>query len=194
VLLLDVMSTLVRDPFYEDVPRLFGASLDALVSAKDPHAWPAFECDAIDEGQLAARFFLDRREVDVTALKRTMADGYAWLEGVEPLLAELSAAGVEMHALSNYPHWYTLIEEKLQLRRYLRWTFVSCKTGLRKPDVQAYRHAAAALGVQPGAVTFVDDRRDNCEAAAGVGMAAVHFTDGARLRRQLADDGWPVGR
>lgn len=48
------------------------------------------------------------------------------MDGTESLLVRLKAAGVEMHAFSNYPVWYRLVEEKLLLSRFLEWSFVSC--------------------------------------------------------------------
>jgi hypothetical protein len=36
-----------------------------------------------------------------------------------------------MHVVSNYPVWFQWIEEKLELSRYLEWTFISC-TGTMK--------------------------------------------------------------
>ena len=50
---------------------------------------------------------------------------YRYLDGMEPLLERLAAAGAEVHAFSNYPAWWQLVEGKLALSRYLRWTFVS---------------------------------------------------------------------
>lgn len=46
---------------------------------------------------------------------------------MEDLLARLNTAGYELHALSNYPSWWRIIEDKLQPSRYLRWTFISCE-------------------------------------------------------------------
>jgi FMN hydrolase / 5-amino-6-(5-phospho-D-ribitylamino)uracil phosphatase len=34
-----------------------------------------------------------------------MVEHYDYLPGMQSLLARLAAAGVEMHALSNYPMW-----------------------------------------------------------------------------------------
>lgn len=191
VLLLDVMGTLVRDPFYEVVPEFFGLSLDELVAAKHPTAWKEFESDAIDEATLLQRFFADGRPVDGAGLKRAMRSAYAWLDGVEPLLGELRARGVVMHALSNYPRWYELIEAAVGLSAYVPWTFVSCKTGVRKPDPRAYLGPCRALAIDPGACVFVDDREVNCAAAEAVGMTAIRFTDAARLRGDLARLGLP---
>ena len=49
ILLFDIMDTLVRDPFYEDVPAFFGMSLKELIDCKHPTAWAEFEKGLIDE-------------------------------------------------------------------------------------------------------------------------------------------------
>lgn len=43
VLLLDVMGTLVYDPFHRVMPDFFGMSLEQLLDAKHPEAWVRFE-------------------------------------------------------------------------------------------------------------------------------------------------------
>jgi HAD superfamily hydrolase (TIGR01509 family) len=123
--------------------------------------------------------------VDAAALRDAIVSGYRWLPGMEALLAELCAAGVELHALSNYPDWWRLIEERLRLSRYLRWSFVSCRTGVRKPDAECFLGAARALGVPPEQCLFIDDRPGNVAAAESVGMPALLFTDAASLRAAL---------
>lgn len=39
VLLLDVMDTIVRDPFYEEMPRFFNTTFQNLIQSKHPTAW-----------------------------------------------------------------------------------------------------------------------------------------------------------
>lgn len=185
VLLFDVLDTLVHEPFYREVPDFFGMTLEELVAAKHPTAWAEFEVRAIDERTLFARFFRDGRDFDHEGLKRAMARAYRWLPGMEELLRELCERGFEIHALSNYPDWYRLIEERLALSRYLEWSFVSCRTGLRKPDPRAFTGAAAALGVPAAACLFVDDREANCAAARSVGMGAIRFRGAGELRSEL---------
>jgi HAD superfamily hydrolase (TIGR01509 family) len=123
--------------------------------------------------------------VDGAGLKATMQAAYRWLDGMEDLLHDLRQARVEAHALSNYPVWYRLIEERLHLSRFMSWRFVSCKTGVRKPAPEAYRGAAEALGLSPSRCLFVDDRQPNCDAAEAEGMDSVCFTDAGALRRDL---------
>jgi len=185
-LLLDVMGTLVYEPFQIEIPAFFGMSLKELLHAKDPTAWSDFESGAIDEPTLERRFFQDRRRFDLEGLKGCMRAAFSYLDGIEELLRDLSAAGVEMHALSNYAPWYSLIEERLELSRYLAWSFVSCDTGVRKPDPEAFLGAARRLGRRPEACLLVDDRLENCAAARRVGLEALHFSDARSLRSSLA--------
>ncbi|TYK29729.1 phosphoglycolate phosphatase [Cucumis melo var. makuwa] len=58
-----------------------------------------------------------------------MISGYSFLEGIEELLIALKEKNYEMHAFTNYPVWYEMIEEKLKISKYLSWTFCSCKNG-----------------------------------------------------------------
>jgi HAD superfamily hydrolase (TIGR01509 family) len=190
ILLLDVMGTLVRDPFYDEMPRFFGVDMRTLLRLKHPTAWLELERGEIDDTVLATRFFADGRAIDVDALKRAMHAAYAWNPGIEPLLAELRARGVEMHVLSNYPQWYRLVEDRLALSRYAPWTFVSCEIGARKPDDAAYSAVTRTLGVAPTACTLIDDRPENCAGARRFGMDAHVYTDAADLWAALRERGF----
>ncbi len=185
VLLLDVMGTIVREPLMVEVPRFFETTLEELLPILSREAWFEFERGEIDELAFARRFFRDGRVFDCEGLKSAMVAGYDFLPGMESLLQELWARGVAMHALSNYPIWYRLIENKLRLSQYLGWSFVSCETGVRKPDAAAYTGAARALDTDTADCVFVDDRETNCAAARAVGMAAVRFTSAPELRSEL---------
>jgi HAD superfamily hydrolase (TIGR01509 family) len=188
-ILLDVMGTLVTEPFFEVVPRALGLSLEEIFAHKHPTAWVDFELGLIDEAELERRFFLDGRKYPHAAMRAAMIDHYDYIDGIEPLLVDLRAAGRDLHLLSNYPLWYQHIESKLGLSRYAPWTFVSCHTGVRKPDPEAYLGAARALALPPEACLFVDDRGVNCKAAAAVGMGAIRFESADQLRRELVARG-----
>ena len=189
ILLLDVMDTVVHDPFFDEVLRFLDLDLEQFLRVKNKDIWIEFEHGRIDEADYLRQFFRDGREFDSEGLKRCLRTSYRWLDGMEPLLVELRSAGVTMHALSNYPVWWQIIEEELELSRYLDWTFVSCRTGVRKPAPEAYLGAARALGVEPDQCLFVDDREHNCSAAVAVGMRARHFTNARSLRQHLVGAG-----
>jgi HAD superfamily hydrolase (TIGR01509 family) len=184
ILLLDVMDTIVRDPFW-DMPAFFECSFEEIWAGKDPSAWVEFEHGSIDEQTFVRRFWEDGREVDHRAFIALFRDGYRWIDGMEELLRDLQQAGVAMHTLSNYPRWFEMIEQKLTLSRYLKWTFVSCLTGVRKPAPEAYEGAARSLGVAPRECLFIDDRGRNCKAAVAAGMGAIKFEGADELRHEL---------
>jgi putative hydrolase of the HAD superfamily len=187
VLLWDVMDTLVRDPFRTAMPEYLGITFEAMLREKHPTAWVEFETGALDQEQFGARFYADGRGIDAARLLEHIRGHYRFIAGVEPLLAELRTRGVPMHVLSNYPCWYRAIEEETGLSRYVPWTFVSCHTGLRKPDARCFEHAIRSLGVAPEDCVLIDDRRGNCDGARAVGMQALRFEeDVAELRAGLS--------
>jgi HAD superfamily hydrolase (TIGR01509 family) len=185
VLLLDVMGTLVHDPIFDAVPAFFGCDVRGLFRRLDPEAWYAFERGELEEAEFFARWMRDPLPFEPEALRGCLRGAYRLLDGIEPLLADLRGAGVPMHALSNYPVWYRLIEQVTGLSRFVSWRFVSCHTGVRKPDPRAYAGAAETLGVHPARCVFVDDRADNVAAAEAVGMTGIVFDDAAGLRARL---------
>ena len=176
VILFDIMETIVAEPFLNVMPSFFGLSRDGFMQQKDPHSWIEFEKGKIDEKEYFRSFFADRRTIDGPGLKAAMFNAYDWLPGMESLLKRLADLHYPMHALSNYAIWYQMIEEKLDISKYLQWTFVSCLTGYRKPDPNAYHHAASKLQLNLTDCLFIDDRSINVEAARSVGMQAIHFT------------------
>ncbi|KAF9609544.1 hypothetical protein IFM89_016905 [Coptis chinensis] len=230
ILLFDIMDTIVRDPFYQDIPAFFRMSFNDLIECKHPTAWVEFEKGLINEVYLAILeeaprvsplrpwllissqksvmgqvekstlshychegcrmelseiFFKDGRPLDLEGLKNCMKNGYTYINGIESLLHNLKQNDYEMHAFTNYPIWYTLIEEKLRISNYLSWTFCSCITGKRKPAADSYLEVLRRLEVDPASCVFIDDRMVNIEAAINAGMVGLHFKDAASLKQDL---------
>ncbi|XP_010430065.1 PREDICTED: uncharacterized protein LOC104714407 isoform X2 [Camelina sativa] len=185
ILLFDVMDTIVRDPFYHDVPPFFGMPMKELLECKHPMAWIDFEKGLIDEEELARNFFIDGRHFDMEGLKDCMRSGYSYLDGMQELLQNLSAHNFEIHAFTNYPIWYNMIEDKLKLSAYLSWTFCSCNAGKRKPDPEFYLEVVRHLGVEPSHCIFIDDRPANVKCAIEIGMGGLCFENAVSLAKDL---------
>ncbi len=190
VLFLDIMSTVVYDPIFHEIPSFFGMTLNEFFHAARPGTWIDFELGRKSEPAAMSEFFRDGRTFDVDAFKATVRGAYRFIDDdMEPLLQELRDEGCEMHALSNYPPWYRMIEQELQLSRFLEWSFVSCEMGVRKPDAAIFTAACERLGLPTSRALFVDDREDNCDGARSTGMAAVRFESSGQLRRALQSHG-----
>ena len=190
VIFLDIMETIVTEPFLEVMPQYFNMSAEEFLTEKDPRSWIEFEHGNISEDQYFASFFSDRREIDGEGLKQAMYDAYEWLPGMESLLSELKENGFPLFALSNYSSWYLMIEQKLHLSKYLNWDFVSCNTGHRKPDQEAYLGPTAKLDLKPEQILFVDDRPVNIDGAREVGLRAHLFTSSVALETMLRNNNY----
>ncbi|KAL0318129.1 UNVERIFIED_CONTAM: Flavin mononucleotide hydrolase 1, chloroplatic [Sesamum calycinum] len=77
VLLFDIMDTIVRDPFYHDVPAFFGMSMKELLECKHPTAWIEFEKGLINEFSKCRCFWVSLEPLlgDFRPLLRILRDG-----------------------------------------------------------------------------------------------------------------------
>ncbi len=189
VLFFDVMDTLVYNPFFKEIPAFFGFTHEQLLDLKDPTAWEEFERGEITEAEYFRRCFADGAQFDHEGFRACVDGAYRWVTGMEEQISELHAQGYEMHALSNYPEWYQVIENRLRLSRYLQWSFVSCKTGIRKPSREAYVNAASGVARPPEACLLIDDSLENCAGAQAVGMPAIPFREAVALRCEFIQRG-----
>ena len=190
LIFFDVLGTLVQNPFYLEIPAFFGLTVSELRRCSDKTSWLEFERGEITEAEYLRRMFADERWFNNDAFLTEVKRAYRWIEGMEPILAELQTLGAEMHILSNYPVWYRDIEERLELSRYIPWTFVSCLTGVRKPSPEAFLSAAAAVGREPSECLLIDDMQENCAGARDVGMQSIWFRGSADLSQALRHRGF----
>ncbi|XP_059317504.1 flavin mononucleotide hydrolase 1, chloroplatic isoform X2 [Lycium ferocissimum] len=183
ILLFVTLFTMMSLPFSD---FLFRMPMKELLECKHPTAWIEFEKGLISEDELSRKFFMDGRSFDIQGLKNCMRRGYSYLEGVEGLLHSLKENGYEIHAFTNYPIWFQMIEDELKLSNYLSWTFCSCVFGKRKPDPDFYLEVVKHLNVEASNCIFVDDRMKNVEAAIELGLKGLQFKNADLLRKDLS--------
>jgi putative hydrolase of the HAD superfamily len=68
----------------------------------------------------------------------------------------------------------------------LVWSF---QLGIAKPDPAIYRHTLDELGSRPEETLFIDDKRENVEAARALGIQAIQYSTVERLRADLIATG-----
>lgn len=87
VLFVDVMDTLVVDPFTLSMHAHFGfPSKEEFLRAKTPGTWIDFEKGVLEEEAFLGDFFTDGREVDGEKFKEYLRGTYTWIEGMETLV------------------------------------------------------------------------------------------------------------
>ena len=184
VYLFDVMSTLVYDPFYLELPKAFGTDLATLLSGRDRMARVDFECGQISEKEFIARFW--QNEADGERMKACFRTHYHWLEGIPDLLRTLRDKGHTIATASNYPVWYEILDAKLGLSALVDYHGVSYRFGCRKPKSEFYTQLMEQLKVEAHQCTFVDDRLENVRAAEALGMKGHHVLEGIPLAMALS--------
>jgi HAD superfamily hydrolase (TIGR01509 family) len=189
-LCLDLMGTLVYDPYLEAIEAATGIDAEKAGRFRDPTSWPDFEAGLIDEDEFVRRFFRNGeagRRLDLAAFHRVRREGYRFLPGMDDLLDALDGR-LDRYVASNYPVWIEEMAERFRLDRRVEGVVASCHLGVRKPDPEFFRLLLERIGHAPDACLFVDDRAANCAAAAEAGMRAHRFegVDGVveRLRAE----------
>jgi len=133
-----------------------------------------FETGRLEPGEFAARLIAE------LALPVSPADFLAefasWVVGPFAETADLVRRippHISLATLSNISevHWRRL-ETEVGLFRLFHHHFPSYRTGKIKPDAEAFEHAAAALGSEPGEILFLDDQPINVRAAKKAGLRA----------------------
>lgn len=89
------------------------------------------------------------------------------------VLEELRARGLKIGVLSNTLPSIGCTLEAVGLHDLVDVAVATCTVGIHKPDAGAFLHAAAALGLRPEEVLFVDDKQENVDAARALGMTAT---------------------
>ncbi|MGC0419823.1 HAD family hydrolase [Embleya sp. AB8] len=177
-------------------------ALAAAVGATPAEFWPAYWPDrlAYDAGTTDAAAFwhgvcarLGRPGPDPDRLELLVAGDIAvWMhlkQDTLDLLAELAALadrGVALALLSNAPVEMARHIERQDWARLFRHRVFSADLGLAKPDPRIYRHLCERLDARPSELVFIDDRKENLDAARALGIESIHYTDTPTLRVDLA--------
>ena len=190
ILILDAMGVLYEAG--DDVAEL-------LVPFVGKHGRSDLSAEAIDRdyveaslGRMGSEAFWQRMGVD-PALEESYLAGHRLIEGTLEALAALKRRHGRLACLSNdVASWSRKLRQRFGLESWIDHWFISGDLGLRKPSPEIYRHAIDRLGVNPGNITFVDDRPRNLDAARQLGLQTVLFgTDGTasshRTIRRLAE-------
>lgn len=179
-------------PFSEVLGALIG-SVDVDWSQVGPTLRTTFASDTdgdepthrLERGEISIEeFFTTLGPVEVDARRLLDPSSEHFVIGrlapsavMHELLADVRAAGFKVGLLSNVvtewlPSWHSFAPATQDVDDIV----YSCEVGLRKPNPAIYRLAAERLNVALNEVLFLDDFPAMVEAAAEVGMNALHVT------------------
>lgn len=106
--------------------------------------------------------------------------------GMIDLIREVKRDGLRASLLTNnVKEWEPLWREMLPVDELFETVVDSAFVGVRKPDPKIYELTLGKIDLPAEACIFVDDMEINCEAAAKLGIHAVHFRETAQARAEV---------
>lgn len=170
---LDHVGQVIRD-LYGD------AAAPGIVAGLETGAVDVADFEAALAQRLRTRGGL---EVDPTGLLTKMFAGFQREPAMLDVVRRARRSGVLTALVSN--SWGTLAYPREDFDVLFDAVVISGDVGMRKPEPDIYRYAAAQVGVPPEQCVFVDDLVVNVRGANAVGMHAVHHTEPAKTIAEL---------
>ncbi len=125
-------------------------------------------------------------EADIREVMRTSDRSIAVMDYTVSWLQYLKQKGFHLYVLSNYSRYMLEhTKEQLDFVKYMDGAVFSCNVGLLKPEEAIYRHLLDQYHLKPEECVFIDDTRENCDAARALGIKTVHFTDFQQAAKEL---------
>lgn len=91
------------------------------------------------------------------------------------LVADLKAVGYKLYVLSNMSLEFIGFLRKTEVYKYFDGEVVSCEEHVVKPDAEIYRRLVERYGLDVSETLFIDDRKENVEAARNEGWEGFNF-------------------
>lgn len=101
-------------------------------------------------------------------------------------IRSLKKRGLKVYALSNWPkHVYELGKDRLTFLEDMDGYVLSYREHCSKPDPEIYRRLLERYSIVPEQAVFLDDRKENVEAAKARGIHGIVFTSYEQAREEL---------
>ena len=142
-----------------------------------PQFWTDYDLGVLEEDKVAEAL-AEYRGCDLATAKGNMQLAIEYQEQIEPtaeLIRELKERGYKLYVLSNMSKEYIEYLREFPVFDYFDEQVVSCEIGLGKPDRRIYEYLISHCKLEPSETIFIDDRKDNVDAAAEVGLQTMHF-------------------
>jgi len=91
-----------------------------------------------------------------------------------------------LYMLNNeYKEFMQFLQKKYDYFKYFKGRITSYQAHCRKPDAKIYRILLKKYNLKPHESLFIDDKKENVQAARKIGMHAVRFKGARQLRKEL---------
>ena len=124
-------------------------------------------------------------ELAASNLRRSILTQEA-IPATKALIESLKADGYNLYVLSNMSKEFIEFLREQEVYANFIGEVVSCEEHIVKPDPAIYRTLTERYGLNPEETLFIDDRKENIEAAIAEGWCGYHFN--ARNPKESCDE------
>lgn len=142
-----------------------------------PQFWTDYDMGVLSFDQVAEELAAYRGvEPEFAREMITIAIGkQETIRPTEKLIDELKAAGYKLYVLSNMSREFIDFLRKQKVYENFDGDVVSCEVGIVKPMPEIYDLLLERFDLDPAETIFIDDRKENVDAAVAKGIATFHF-------------------
>jgi len=102
------------------------------------------------------------------------------IPGMLEIIQELKSKGIGIYGLTNWPAaTFTEARRRFKTLAAIDDYVVSSAVKLAKPEPEIYKLLLAKYNLKPNECVFIDDRKDNVEAAKALGMSGIVYPGSA---------------
>jgi putative hydrolase of the HAD superfamily len=142
-------------------------------------AWNEFDRGGSEEEELIAGFVRNAPELEkeIRLICKDVHDMLRKRDYAIPWLKELKSMGYGVHYLSNFSRKAEReCAHAIDFIPYMDGGILSYREQLIKPDSRIYQLLLDRYHLIPDECVFLDDKKENCEAAEKMGIYAIPFT------------------
>ena len=142
-----------------------------------PQFWTDYDMGVLSIDQVAEELAAYRGvEPEFAREMITIAIGkQETIRPTEKLIDELKAAGYKLYVLSNMSREFIDFLRKQKVYKNFDGDVVSCEVGIVKPMPEIYDLLLKRFDLDPAETIFIDDRKENVDAAAAKGIVTFQF-------------------
>ncbi|MDF2612885.1 MAG: superfamily hydrolase [Clostridia bacterium] len=123
-------------------------------------------------------------------IMNTWPDMLTLIEGTSELLRELIAKGYHVYLLSNFQEdGFNQVYNKFTFLKEVKGKVISYEAKLLKPEKEIYIHLLEKYDLIPEETVFIDDLKENVEAAIELGIKGIVFESAKKTREELCSMG-----
>ena len=142
-----------------------------------PQFWVDYDMGVLSIDQVAAELAA-YRGVETSFAREMIQIAIGKQETIAPtaaLIADLKQAGYRLYVLSNMSREFIDFLREQEVYANFDGDVVSCEVGVVKPMPEIYDLLLERFSLEPAETIFIDDRRENIDAAEAKGISAFHF-------------------